>query len=741
MKHTTRCTLWVLLFTSASAHAQTSLTLLTPPLLRVNPVTGSGATTLRLQNAADAPVDVTITAVPSDNFPNQSRLSFVSEGEGDMAAALRTTLDARSIARIPVVVEGIRGDGDYAIDFFANAVKLGTLTARRAPPGLAVEQPAAGEPLSLIAAAPHERVLTNADPFDYRITWKWTAEGRDLCDGTTIVPAHARMLLVCTPLVGQTVRELFRRPVTPTVLTLHADTNPPSGQSPILLRQELPASVSYFQPAIGQTVTYVILVLVLVAGGLASLFLNTALPNFLQKLSLREQLLAIGVSIGNLSNNIDSRIRVLLRLERSRLIDLLRSRWSLSPEFAGVVARSTAGMAQLRARVDVLHQLDLVCEGIGQARLNDVPPTLLEQIELLHRRANALLAKNEPNDDDLRAARDAVRNASDLVDALDEPGEEFGIKLVARVKAVRDAERAIDDLPTWKSVKASVAWPWAMVAHVDEAAATVPAAQYAQLDNAVRRVELMQEYAQLSVGWLRRDNPEIDKLPPDERERKIARLALRDAHEARMLTCLSNPSYAALVSARRRLREIGDDVYSDDLRRSLNADPKEAGIDWEPDIAYERAPLTFRVEFYDRFTNEAAARSDWTCEWDFDDGLVGKGWTVSHYFVLSRARKSQTAFRVTAQVRDDDGKLVMKDDKPVVLSREIKVMPSDTAKFESRVWAEAAKLAAALLIAIFGLVAGAHEQLVKLDVVPGLVAVFLVGFGADTIKNLLTAKS
>jgi hypothetical protein len=53
---------------------------------------------------------------------------------------------------------------------------------------------------------------------------------------------------------------------------------------------------------------------------------------------------------------------------------------------------------------------------------------------------------------------------------------------------------------------------------------------------------------------------------------------------------------------------------------------------------------------------------------------------------------------------------------------------------------EGLRLTAALLIAVFGLVAGAKDQLAKLDVLPGLVAIFLVGFGADTIKNLLTSK-
>jgi hypothetical protein len=61
--------------------------------------------------------------------------------------------------------------------------------------------------------------------------------------------------------------------------------------------------------------------------------------------------------------------------------------------------------------------------------------------------------------------------------------------------------------------------------------------------------------------------------------------------------------------------------------------------------------------------------------------------------------------------------------------------------FGERSQTEFLKLGAALFIAIFALVAGAKDQLLQLDLLPGLIAVFLVGFGADTIKNLLTTKS
>jgi len=61
--------------------------------------------------------------------------------------------------------------------------------------------------------------------------------------------------------------------------------------------------------------------------------------------------------------------------------------------------------------------------------------------------------------------------------------------------------------------------------------------------------------------------------------------------------------------------------------------------------------------------------------------------------------------------------------------------------FGERAKIEAIWLFVALFIAIIALISGASDQLLKLDVFSGLVAVFLIGFGADTVKNLFSAGS
>jgi len=56
----------------------------------------------------------------------------------------------------------------------------------------------------------------------------------------------------------------------------------------------------------------------------------------------------------------------------------------------------------------------------------------------------------------------------------------------------------------------------------------------------------------------------------------------------------------------------------------------------------------------------------------------------------------------------------------------------------SRALAEGVRFLIAFGVTLAALLAGALQQLDKLDFVPAMIAVLALGFGADTIKNLLT---
>jgi hypothetical protein len=77
----------------------------------------------------------------------------------------------------------------------------------------------------------------------------------------------------------------------------------------------------------------------------------------------------------------------------------------------------------------------------------------------------------------------------------------------------------------------------------------------------------------------------------------------------------------------------------------------------------------------------------------------------------------------------------------VELKKEIVVRPQKSRLVGERTWIEATTFSIALGVALIGLVAGAREQLLKLDLIAGLMGIFLIGFSADTVKNLLTQSS
>ena len=81
--------------------------------------------------------------------------------------------------------------------------------------------------------------------------------------------------------------------------------------------------------------------------------------------------------------------------------------------------------------------------------------------------------------------------------------------------------------------------------------------------------------------------------------------------------------------------------------------------------------------------------------------------------------------------------------KPAALcvSKTIKVLPNRQSDTRERLRAEILKLSIALFVALVALLGGAQDQLAKLNVLQGLLAVFVMGFGANVVKDLITQKS
>ena len=145
-----------------------------------------------------------------------------------------------------------------------------------------------------------------------------------------------------------------------------------------------------------------------------------------------------------------------------------------------------------------------------------------------------------------------------------------------------------------------------------------------------------------------------------------------------------------------------------------------------------------KLRFAKESLNCAAARQEFVPVWDFGQGGLTpeRGWEVTHYF------PAQATYTVKVAFKDRNGGPVTipNSEKPVFAIREFSVGSSKDQSSFLKAGAKLgiARLSVALVPVILALYSGASDQLAKLDVIPGMIAVFLLGFSSDQVKNLLT---
>ena len=209
----------------------------------------------------------------------------------------------------------------------------------------------------------------------------------------------------------------------------------------------------------------------------------------------------------------------------------------------------------------------------------------------------------------------------------------------------------------------------------------------------------------------------------------------------RLLRWLGQESWDSLTRAQGAVQQMREGVFPSDL---LEAAPPE--IDCGPALVYANERIQFRVKFQDPRFDMATARYDLQAIWDFGDGLSESGWETSHYYPWCRwgwrgekrfaAYSPIVTFTFHAPEQPEQGGKWEASATPKVLQVQSESSLLGLTRDRNRV--EVLRFVLALLPAVFGMVAGAKEQLLKTDLMTGIMGVLLLGFGSDTIKNLVS---
>jgi hypothetical protein len=452
---------------------------------------------------------------------------------------------------------------------------------------------------------------------------------------------------------------------------------------------------------------------VLLLGGLASLATNSLLPNVLKKLSYKKKLQALADATSGVSVKVDSRLRVLLRVERNRLLKLLASSSLFSTDPADVFQQVDTGLSALGKRVTIAQRLDELRNQFDLRSLS-CPPSVSDKVDECLQQAADQLRTISVTDKIVDNANLALDSAEQTLNTLAETDVlAKGIALRHTQLLARVATFPKDTLTPFKHALPGI-FP-VLGATYDDAHPVLPT-NFMQIDDSIARV-----------------NVALDSIYVYATTKDPGIQGRLKARNDQLLQLLGTRDWRTLRAARDLVEQMRQNIYPEDLIEALRA--KKASITIDQQVARPYSPLELCICFDVYVYNHTKALEQLRCVWNFDDGLAEKGWTVCHFY-QEPAEKT-----ITAEIPLSIPTAAEGSPDRVQFSTKLAVRQA-TSSFSKQYWlAGGLRFAIAFFLALVGLVGGARDQLAKLDVLPALIAVFLLGFGADTIKNIFAQKN
>lgn len=706
-------------------------------------------------------------------------------------------LDSKQNLEVKIAITELYDDGDWQSTIQNDGADLGTVRIVRSTPpftvSLDVPTPDAPELTFVKGETGHFR-LKNDDPREYQIVWQYSVSGytvhstdsqlpkpedtgwicrwfcKDEASNTNtlqaqggsavplILPPHSQREFTFVPppqWFSGSFSGLFKDKVSDGHLTVRVISPQCPARSALSKTFDVRKTILLTSTGARREVWADLWVLLFLAlGGIFSLILSSLLPNQVRRTKMKQRLSSAGARISGLSYDLASRLRVLVGLEQRLIKDRLRNLTWTSPDFAGDMQDIEQAMTRLETRLQFLERLSIVRTNFVRMRAEVLPASMIFSIEMIFAKIVEIGEKSDPSDPDVQTAVGLIKNVEDQLAQGILGNVDFATSLANRVATYKadfdQTNGRIGKTDTCKRIRALLPGPFARLESLDgtklAAAADASSTQdYMDLDGRLFELQVIREYVDLVEGLASTSNLRT----------KIT------GHEAELVDSLSRPSCEAAYAATLLLMEMKSGVFEEDIRQEIEAKRVRIKVDRGEIQRYQ--PCEFRLEFQKLDLNTAYARQEFTCRWLFTFGeqtLIEEGWVITHYFAQAFPYKLKIEL-----AHNVDGTVLAVPDADPFPNGEIKIVPAGQRQvgramaflFQGKL-AEARNemkkprshsgkaldyvhLAMALVIALFGLMAGAKEQLLKLDLVPALLAIFMVGFGADQIKNLLTQKT
>lgn len=571
-------------------------------------------------------------------------------------------------------------------------------------------------------------IFKNEDPMTYPVEWSLLLpdSGNILGKLTAVIPARSTMpVKIDLPDDVFTSRfsSFFKDQMEEGRLVLRfappgdvAHPAPPMKVVPIKVKKK------YWSSGWQSFVSNLVIFVFLAGGGLCSLFLSLWIPNKLQRIELLRRIEKLGDKTKTISTRVDSSLRVRVRVERLFLAQLIRSVSVFNTDASTIFEGYKGDINLLDRRVSLIQELDAVTGTLEslRAKTADAPAKILDIVSNQLKEATELLNLSAPEETAFQRAQQIIRGVDERLRKITSEDPQFAEQLATSVATLRKSyEETIGKLKKCQDLRPKLKELFNLFdsKNYDEKSNIGPG-HYHWLSSTIERLYVLRHYIQACEN------------ATDEERVRI------ESHEEELLKYLKIRAWNALRDARQLRFEIEEKIFAEDVKEALGKGA--VSINMVPIQPLPNQLVWLEVQFDDKNLKTCTARQEFTCVWDF--GTVGKeeGWEISHYF------RNENEAEFSVSFRGHDGKMVAKDGS----DEEVKVTPTPPLQLQEagkrqygeRAKIEAIRLAVALAVAVLGLIAGAREQLLKLDVFSGLVGVFLIGFGADTVKNIITRR-
>lgn len=797
-------------------------------------VGGAGSGTFTLTGAGDLHLNFgTVTDKTSLAVVDKVSVSTKTDAPGETIPA---TLSKDQPLVLRVDVSGVKGASAITIPVFSGPVRIGQLEAdaQDAPMNVTISgDGASGTPLIVNPNKPAFVTLKNGDAEAYTLRWKFRYRTLELCSAVKVLGnGSARIPLNA----GDDVYAWYDR-IRPSAETGHMElgldtgeacctnkaatecVNSTAKQEPpcdkgdnsckaavgkgdasgaTLPTRDLPVSMTMQSRTPTWTTIWAdgYVIVCLMIGGLLSLLASSVLPNSLRKSAFRRQLKDLASRTTGVSLRVDSNLRVLLRLERNRTREALKSTWVMLPN-AG------ASLDDVGKQVDQLTQRLGVAERIDDLRLKlesayeTSPPSVVEDVDAALQAAADAMHSYSLSSDDIGAANKSLAAATQSLGTLDNSAD------LAKAIAAKFTElktRLANFLPNYADLKTELPGVFGVLREpFDDPKNITPRMVYAidyciaaintALDFAVVRQEVPAEAPAAPAGAVgaTADAPAgadagaaagggaagpVHYVNPQPMNDVVEKAR---AHQTELTRLLSSMAWQALREARLLVQEMREDTYEDDVLAELK--PGRAWVAFETMRARPYLPINFYVHYLKWGREMRAAMERLSFRWTFPGELQEEGTRVCHYFTrkekvpedkeMRPEAMSPSDFEFPGFVRRLFPALFPPRRLPVEVTVNRRTAPTaaagvpvvpvagpgatgltlkgsiaidpEEAKFDwSRLFAEALRFLIAFGVALAGLLSGGIQQIGKLDLVPATLAIIGLGFGADAIKNVLT---